>query len=70
MVFKKLFETKPFTFQINERWNILSDGQKLSAGIIATNIAVFLMWRIIPLQKVMITYFCSSPTSGKSFVTS
>lgn len=53
-----------FYFQLNVWWNELLPEQKVVASIVAINIGVFLLWRVVPLQRIMLTYFTSSPISG------
>ncbi|XP_033005837.1 presenilins-associated rhomboid-like protein, mitochondrial [Lacerta agilis] len=52
-----------FRRQINQWWNSLSNGQRTVSGIIAANVFVFCLWRIPSMQRVMLTYFTSNPTS-------
>ncbi|XP_019398485.1 PREDICTED: presenilins-associated rhomboid-like protein, mitochondrial [Crocodylus porosus] len=49
--------------QVNKWWNSLSDGQRTVTGIIAANIFVFCLWRIPTMQRIMATYFTSTPAS-------
>lgn len=49
---------------LNVWWNELLPEQKVVASIVAINIGVFLLWRVVPLQRIMLTYFTSSPISG------
>ncbi|XP_051522297.1 presenilins-associated rhomboid-like protein, mitochondrial [Myxocyprinus asiaticus] len=49
--------------QVNQWWNSLSEGQKTVTGIIAANALVFCCWRIPPLQRSMLKYFTSNPSS-------
>uniref|UniRef100_A0A7N8XVY3 rhomboid protease n=1 Tax=Mastacembelus armatus TaxID=205130 RepID=A0A7N8XVY3_9TELE len=49
--------------EVNQWWNNLSDGQKTVTGIIAANAIVFCCWRVPSLQRSMIRYFTSNPTS-------
>ncbi|KAB5550072.1 hypothetical protein PHYPO_G00049490 [Pangasianodon hypophthalmus] len=50
--------------QINQWWNSLSEGQRSVTGIIAANALVFCCWRIPSLQRSMVRYFTSNPTSS------
>ncbi|XP_053502904.1 presenilins-associated rhomboid-like protein, mitochondrial [Ictalurus furcatus] len=50
--------------QINQWWNSLSEGQRSVTGIIAANAVVFCCWRIPSLQRSMLKYFTSNPTSS------
>uniref|UniRef100_A0A8D0GEN0 rhomboid protease n=1 Tax=Sphenodon punctatus TaxID=8508 RepID=A0A8D0GEN0_SPHPU len=52
-----------FRKQVNQWWNSLSEGQRTVTGIIAANVFVFCLWRIPSLQRTMIKYFTSNPTS-------
>ncbi|XP_073417142.1 presenilin-associated rhomboid-like protein, mitochondrial isoform X1 [Dendrobates tinctorius] len=52
-----------FRKQVNEWWNNLSDGQKTVSGIIAANVLVFCLWRVPNMQRIMVRYFTSNPTS-------
>nr|XP_020658720.1 presenilins-associated rhomboid-like protein, mitochondrial [Pogona vitticeps] len=52
-----------FRRQINLWWNSLSNGQQAVSGIIAANIFVFCLWRVPALQRTMIKYFTSNPSS-------
>ncbi|XP_058600562.1 presenilin-associated rhomboid-like protein, mitochondrial isoform X2 [Onychostoma macrolepis] len=49
--------------QMNQWWNSLSDGQKTVTGIIAANALVFCCWRVPSLQRSMVKYFTSNPSS-------
>ncbi|XP_050921535.1 presenilins-associated rhomboid-like protein, mitochondrial isoform X2 [Lates calcarifer] len=49
--------------QINQWWSSLSEGQRTITGIIAANAVVFCCWRIPSLQRTMLRYFTSNPTS-------
>ncbi|XP_019359240.1 PREDICTED: presenilins-associated rhomboid-like protein, mitochondrial [Gavialis gangeticus] len=49
--------------QVNKWWNRLSEGQRTVTGIIAANIFVFCLWRIPTMQRIMATYFTSTPAS-------
>ncbi|KTF95258.1 hypothetical protein cypCar_00022336 [Cyprinus carpio] len=49
--------------QVNQWWNSLSDGQKTVTGIIAANALVFCCWRVPSLQRSMLKYFTSDPSS-------
>ncbi|XP_052432319.1 presenilins-associated rhomboid-like protein, mitochondrial isoform X1 [Carassius gibelio] len=49
--------------QVNQWWNSLSDGQKTVTGIIAANVVVFCCWRVPSLQRSMLKYFTSDPSS-------
>uniref|UniRef100_A0A673L730 rhomboid protease n=1 Tax=Sinocyclocheilus rhinocerous TaxID=307959 RepID=A0A673L730_9TELE len=49
--------------QVNQWWNTLSDGQKTVTGIIAANALVFCCWRVPSLQRSMLKYFTSNPSS-------
>uniref|UniRef100_A0A8C1TDR4 rhomboid protease n=1 Tax=Cyprinus carpio TaxID=7962 RepID=A0A8C1TDR4_CYPCA len=49
--------------QVNQWWNSLSDGQKTVTGIIAANALVFCCWRVPSLQRTMVKYFTSNPSS-------
>uniref|UniRef100_A0A8D0GLW5 rhomboid protease n=1 Tax=Sphenodon punctatus TaxID=8508 RepID=A0A8D0GLW5_SPHPU len=53
-----------FRKQVNQWWNSLSEGQRTVTGIIAANVFVFCLWRIPSLQRTMIKYFTSNPTSS------
>ncbi|KAF4079451.1 hypothetical protein AMELA_G00178200 [Ameiurus melas] len=50
--------------QINQWWNSQSEGQRCVTGIIAANALVFCCWRIPSLQRSMLKYFTSNPTSS------
>ncbi|KAM4026600.1 presenilin-associated rhomboid-like protein, mitochondrial [Anomaloglossus baeobatrachus] len=52
-----------FRKQVNEWWDSLSDGQKTVSGIIAANVLVFCLWRVPNMQRIMVRYFTSNPTS-------
>ncbi|XP_051965444.1 presenilins-associated rhomboid-like protein, mitochondrial [Xyrauchen texanus] len=52
-----------FRKQVNQWWNSLSEGQKTVTGIIAANALVFCCWRIPSLQRSMMKYFTSNPSS-------
>ncbi|XP_025065579.1 presenilins-associated rhomboid-like protein, mitochondrial isoform X2 [Alligator sinensis] len=47
--------------QVNKWWNSLSEGQRTVTGIIAANIFVFCLWKIPAMQRIMSTYFTSTP---------
>lgn len=49
--------------QINAWWSRLGDGHRMAYGIIAANVAVFLMWRVPQLKPTMMRYFSSHPAS-------
>uniref|UniRef100_A0A4W6BI98 rhomboid protease n=1 Tax=Lates calcarifer TaxID=8187 RepID=A0A4W6BI98_LATCA len=49
--------------QLNQWWSSLSEGQRTITGIIAANAVVFCCWRIPSLQRTMLRYFTSNPTS-------
>ncbi|XP_034024891.1 LOW QUALITY PROTEIN: presenilins-associated rhomboid-like protein, mitochondrial [Thalassophryne amazonica] len=49
--------------EINRWWNSLSEGQRTVTGIIAANALVFCCWRVPSLQRSMLKYFTSNPTS-------
>uniref|UniRef100_A0A4W6BNL7 rhomboid protease n=1 Tax=Lates calcarifer TaxID=8187 RepID=A0A4W6BNL7_LATCA len=50
--------------QLNQWWSSLSEGQRTITGIIAANAVVFCCWRIPSLQRTMLRYFTSNPTSS------
>uniref|UniRef100_UPI00358E16E6 presenilin-associated rhomboid-like protein, mitochondrial isoform X1 n=1 Tax=Myxine glutinosa TaxID=7769 RepID=UPI00358E16E6 len=50
--------------QIFHWWNSLSDGKKITAGIVAVNFMVFLLWRVPSLQRTMLALFTSSPAKA------
>ncbi|XP_069612597.1 presenilin-associated rhomboid-like protein, mitochondrial isoform X2 [Ranitomeya imitator] len=62
-ILKKLYKPFLFTVGVNEWWNSLSDGQKTVSGIIAANVLVFCLWRVPNMQRIMVRYFTSNPTS-------
>ncbi|XP_030072997.1 presenilin-associated rhomboid-like protein, mitochondrial isoform X2 [Microcaecilia unicolor] len=55
---------RDFRKQVNQWWNSLSEGQRTVTGIIAANVVVFCFWRVPGIQRTMIRYFMSNPSSG------
>lgn len=52
--------------QLNEFWNKLHEGHKLTFGIFSINLAVFLLWKIPAAKPFMIKYFASNPAVKKN----
>jgi len=52
--------------QLNEFWNKLHEGHKLTFGIFSINLAVFLLWRIPAARPFMTKYFASNPAVKKN----
>ena len=68
--FWKYFENLPpkpkageWRQQINTYWNSLREGQKIVAGLLIANTAVFLLWQIPAMTPFMMRYFVSSPVA-------
>ncbi|XP_061073386.1 presenilin-associated rhomboid-like protein, mitochondrial [Conger conger] len=49
--------------EVNQWWNSLSEGQRTVTGIIGLNALVFCLWRVPSLQRAMMKYFTSNPSS-------
>ncbi|EFA03514.2 presenilins-associated rhomboid-like protein, mitochondrial [Tribolium castaneum] len=49
--------------QIEEKWKLLTPGEKVFVPICLINVLVFGAWRIPRLQPFMLKYFCSNPGS-------
>ncbi|KAI9184367.1 hypothetical protein H9P43_003420 [Blastocladiella emersonii ATCC 22665] len=62
------FEVKKACTMVVNRWYNLYDGQKVAAGLIAVNAAVFLAWQIprVGVQRFMYKWFTHHPLSGRS----
>ena len=68
--FWKYFENLPpkpkageWRQQINTYWNSLREGQKIVAGLLIANTAVFILWQIPAMTPFMMRYFVSSPVA-------
>ncbi|XP_044726476.1 presenilins-associated rhomboid-like protein, mitochondrial [Chrysoperla carnea] len=61
---KPLSPTEQMVSQLFERWNLLTDGQKLFIPILAANLIVFGLWQLQSWKPFMIKYFTSSPRSN------
>ncbi|XP_002168423.2 presenilin-associated rhomboid-like protein A, mitochondrial [Hydra vulgaris] len=54
-----------FRNKLNEWWNRLSYGQKVTVCIISLNTCVFLCWKITPAHRFMKNWFLCSPTNKR-----
>ena len=68
--FWKYFENLPpkpkageWRQQMNTYWNSLREGQKIVAGLLIANTAVFILWQIPAMTPFMMRYFVSSPVA-------
>ncbi|XP_046557831.1 presenilins-associated rhomboid-like protein, mitochondrial isoform X1 [Haliotis rubra] len=50
-----------FRAHLNSIWTNFSPGQKVVLGVVASNIGVFLLWRIPSLTPILMKYFSSAP---------
>ncbi|XP_048249023.1 presenilins-associated rhomboid-like protein, mitochondrial [Haliotis rufescens] len=50
-----------FRAHLNSLWNNFSPGQKVVSGLVASNVCVFLLWRIPALAPFLMKYFSSAP---------
>lgn len=68
--FWKYFENLPpkpkageWRQQMNTYWNSLREGQKIVAGLLIANTAIFILWQIPAMTPFMMRYFVSSPVA-------
>ena len=73
--FWKYFENLPpkpkageWRRQMNSYWNSLTEGQKVIAGILLANTAVFVLWQIPAMTPFMMRYFVSSPVAHSTCI--
>ncbi|KAL5004372.1 hypothetical protein ScPMuIL_017828 [Solemya velum] len=64
------YYSKQFEFRshINNMWNTMTPGKKMVATIIASNVAIFFLWKVPSMQRAMMKYFTCLPLQSSPVV--